>query len=80
MLLSSMNLNAQNDGNRGLFGMGSSSAYESNSRENLMRGDGPNIEGDITNNNFGSPLGSGIAILISAGFGYMVLKKKEDKQ
>ena len=26
------------------------------------------------------PLGSGIAILIGAGLGYLALKKKEDKQ
>lgn len=27
-----------------------------------------------------APLGSGIAILIGAGLGYIALKKKEDKQ
>ena len=43
---------------------------------------------DVTNGNFGeaepeypdAPLGSGIAILIGAGLGYVALKKKEDKQ
>ena len=35
----------------------------------------------ITNDGFGtSPLGSGIAILIGAGLGYVALKKKEDEQ
>ena len=37
----------------------------------------------ISNNNFGSqsPLGTGIAILVGAGLGYVALKKKrEDKQ
>ena len=37
----------------------------------------------IVNNGIGqseSPLGSGIAILIGAGLGYVALKKKEDKQ
>ena len=35
---------------------------------------------DITNADFGeeAPLGSGIAILIGAGLGYVALKKKED--
>ena len=38
----------------------------------------------ITNNGIGqseaAPLGSGIAILIGAGLGYVALKKKEDEQ
>ena len=36
----------------------------------------------ITNDNFedDAPLGSGIAILLVAGLGYVALKKKEDKQ
>jgi LPXTG-motif cell wall-anchored protein len=49
----------------------------------MMRaGDPKPIEGDITNDGFGSnaPLGSGIAILIGAGLGYVALKKKEDEQ
>ena len=38
-------------------------------------------EEGITNDPFGnSPLGSGIAILIGAGLGYVALKKKEDEQ
>ena len=39
-------------------------------------------EDDLTNADFGedAPLGSGIAILIGAGLGYVTLKKKEDKQ
>ena len=51
--------------------------------ESMMRaGDPKPIEGDITNDGFGSnaPLGSGIAILIGAGLGYVALKKKEDEQ
>ena len=39
-----------------------------------------NDEEGITNDDFGAPLGSGIAILIGAGLGYVALKKKEDKQ
>ena len=42
-------------------------------------------EDSFTNGNFeeedpNAPLGSGIAILIGAGLGYVALKKKEDKQ
>ena len=40
----------------------------------------PELELDITNNDFGAPLGGGIAILIGAGLGYVALKKKEDEQ
>ena len=38
------------------------------------------INGGIQNDDFGAPLGSGIAIRIGAGLGYVALKKKEDKQ
>jgi len=40
------------------------------------------ITGGIQNDNFleVSPLGSGIAILLVAGLGYVALKKKEDEQ
>jgi hypothetical protein len=38
-----------------------------------------NIGDGISNDGFGTtPLGSGIAILIGAGLGYVALKKKED--
>ena len=49
----------------------------------LLRGDysiNDNTDGGITNDGFGAPLGSGIAILIGAGLGYVALKKKEDEQ
>lgn len=52
----------------------------------LLRGSGDrgtiNDGGSFTNGDFGepeAPLGSGIAILIGAGLGYVALKKKEDK-
>ena len=38
------------------------------------------ITGGIQNDNFQSPLGSGLVILLGAGLGYVALKKKEDKQ
>jgi len=51
----------------------------------LLRGstrETPNASGSFTNGNFGesdpAPLGSGIAILMGLGLGYVALKKKED--
>ena len=67
-------------GNGGLF---SSSDVFWNSRFGINLN--PQV---LSNGNFGepepeypdAPLGSGIAILIGAGLGYVALKKKEDKQ
>ena len=77
MTLTATNLNAQ-DG--GLFerGMTSDNAEYSNSR-GLVNINSSTSTG-ITNDDFGAPLGSGIAILIGAGLGYVALKKKEDEQ
>ena len=76
MTLTANTLNAQ-DG--GLFGFGKSSADYDYSSRGLINFD---IEtgGGITKDGFGAPLGSGIAILIGAGLGYVALKKKEDQQ
>ena len=78
MTLTANNLNAQQDG--GLFerGMTSDNAEYSNSR-GLVNINSSTSTG-ITNDDFGAPLGSGIAILIGAGLGYVALKKKEDQQ
>lgn len=81
MTLTANNLNAQNGG--GLFGRGETSSDHaiSSSEESLMRLDPTPITGSgIQNDDFGTPLGSGIAILIGAGLGYVALKKKEDQQ
>ena len=86
MTLTANNLNAQNDGSRSMFGRGASPADNQygNSKESLLRQGEPTIinGGGITNDGFGinAPLGSGIAILIGAGLGYVALKKKEDEQ
>lgn len=84
MTLTANNLNAQIDGSRGMFGRGASPADNQygNSKESLLRqGEPTSINGgDITNDGFGAPVGSGIAILIGAGLGYVALKKKEDEQ
>lgn len=80
LTLTANNLNAQNDGSRGLFGMGGSSAdLEYSGTRGLMNID-DNTGNGIQNDDFGAPLGSGIAILIGAGLGYVALKKKEDEQ
>ena len=43
-------------------------------------GNGISVGGSMTNDSFGAPIGSGLAILIGAGLGYVALKKKEDQQ
>jgi len=64
---------------------------ESGAGVSLLRGNytiNESTNGGFTNGGFGelepeypeAPLGSGIAILIGAGLGYVALKKKEDKQ
>ena len=80
LTLTANNLNAQN---RGLFGLGKSSAdYDySGNRDGLLGSGESSITSGFTNDDFEpAPIGSGIAILIGAGLGYMALKKKEDQQ
>ena len=80
-LMAPATMNAQI--NRGLLQNPYKDHDNSRRNESMMRaGDPKPIEGDITNDGFGSnaPLGSGIAILIGAGLGYVALKKKEDEQ
>ena len=77
MTLSANNLNAQNGD--GLFSRGmtaDNAEYNSRGMMNLES----NTESGITNADFGeeAPLGSGIAIMLAAGLGYVALKKKED--
>ena len=91
MTLTANNLNAQNGG--GLFGLGPTSENAGSYQEEslLRKGTNPNANvnhdgsdpTEITINGIGqsnAPLGSGIAILIGAGLGYVALKKKEDWQ
>ena len=79
LTLTANNLNAQN---RGLFGLGKSSAdYDYSGNRDGLLGSSGTITSGITNDDFEpAPIGSGIAILIGAGLGYMAIKKKEDKQ
>lgn len=92
MTLTANNLNAQNGG--GLFGLGpSSESTGSYQEESLLRGRPKKTYADINGDNSeptginingigqsNAPLGSGIVILMSAGLGYVALKKKEDEQ
>ena len=89
MALTANNMNAQNDGRRGLLGRGDSSESLELVGKPLFQIDGErngaindNITVGITNGDFGEevPLGGGIAIMLVAGLGYVALKKKEDKQ
>ena len=84
LMLTADNLSAQD---RGLFNMGKSSTDSkySGNKGGLLRGDvtinDNDDEGGITNYGVGEPVpvGSGIAILLTAGMGYVAFKKKEDE-
>ena len=81
MMLLPTNLNAQYDGSRGLFVRGETADNVAYSTRDGLLNINSNTDGGISNDDFNeTPLGSGIAILIGAGLGYMALKKKEDKQ
>ena len=62
----------------GMLGKGGSGSYSEYDRED----GGLTLGGSFSNGNFGetdpAPLGSGIAILMGLGLGYVALKKKED--
>lgn len=80
-LMAPATMNAQI--NRGLL----ENPYKDNSNKNhgMMNPQGDRRGGmgiDVNTQDFGqpAPLGSGIAILIGAGLGYVALKKKEDEQ
>ena len=84
-LMAPATMNAQI--NRGLL----ENPYKDNSNKNhgMMNSQGSRgVDGsglEVLKQNFGqdapsAPLGSGIAILIGAGLGYVALKKKEDEQ
>ena len=74
MLVTSIDLNAQNESSRGLFGLGKSSAdYDYSGNR-----DGGVTIGGMQNDN-PAPLGGGLLIMLGAGVGYVALKKnKED--
>ncbi len=71
---------------RSLFGKeNSANNYDNSSRESLLRG-GTDSEGftlggaQNENPTTDAPLGSGIVILMAAGAGYALLKRKEEQQ
>ena len=81
MMMPTTNLNAQI--NHGLL----QNPYKSqdDSRRGALNQTRDNKSCSLTNADFGesdpnAPLGSGIAILLGAGLGYVALRKKEDKQ
>ena len=80
LTLTANNLNAQD---RGLFGLGKSSAdYDYNYNSRGMINISGNSEEGISNYGIGEevPVGSGLVILLGASLGYVALKKKEDEQ
>ena len=82
LVLSANTLSAQG----GLFKRGAVAeengyGYSGHSQNDLLGRSG-GTEGIINNQTFGQdvPLGSGAVILLSAGIGYALLKRKEDEQ
>ena len=78
LVLLPLHMNAQYDENRfGLQEWGQTSLLgKQGTGGTREQGEGFSI----TNDDFGASLGSGIAILLGAGLGYVALKKKEDEQ
>ena len=75
MLVTSNDLNAQNESSRGLFGLGKSSTdYDYNGNR---VGEGGVTIGGMQNEN-PAPLGGGLLIMLGAGVGYVALKKKKE--
>lgn len=80
LMLAPIFSNAQN---RGLFGYGNYDKSYDNSYGETNRGVlniSESGETGIVNQTFGEPvpLGSGVAVMLIAGAGYVLLKKKED--
>ena len=75
MLVTSNDLNAQNESSRGLFGLGKSSADYDYSGNRV--GEGGVTIGGMQNEN-PAPLGGGLLIMLGAGVGYVALKKKKE--
>lgn len=81
-MLTATQLNAQYGG--GMFARGGNADNADN--VSLMNRNGSNINngvdlgGAMTENPTEAPVGGGIAILVAAGAGYALLKRKEDKQ
>ena len=82
-MLTATQMNAQNKGG-GLFARGGNADNADN--VSLMNRNGSNINngvglgGAMTENPTEAPVGGGIAILVVAGVGYTLLKRKEDMQ
>lgn len=82
LMLTATQLNAQHGG--GMFARGGNADNADN--VSLMNRNGSNINngvglgGAMTENPTEAPVGGGIAILVVAGVGYTLLKRKEDMQ
>ena len=76
LTLTATQMNAQNKG--GLFGRGDLPEYSN--RDGAGTENGVGLGGAMTENPTEAPVGGGIAILVVAGVGYTLLKRKEDMQ
>ena len=70
-LLVPATMNAQSDGSRGIFDRGFEATESTRDGETSFT---------VNTQDFESPLGSGIVILLAAGAGYAALKRKEERQ
>lgn len=78
MTLTANNLNAQNDGNRGLFGRGGEIEYSNRESGSGMEWTGGGmVAQDPTEQ---APLGSGLMLLMAASAGYAIVKSKSGKE
>lgn len=80
---------AQCEKEGGLFGTANTPASNGGFGDGLLRKNSKSTpaslnDGGLSNGDFGeepnAPLGSGIAVLMGLGLGYVALKKKEDEQ
>ncbi len=84
---------AQQGGKGGVFGRGSDSGHGNEKgttgmlNQSLSTTNGGlndqifgGTNGGFVNEGFGTPIGGGLLILVAAGAGYAILKRKEDKQ
>ena len=78
MTLTANNLSAQNGG--GLFGRGEAEAGNRSNESYTLNNQkfGASTDGfEITNEEFGAPIGGGLGILIAAGLGFAAAKKRK---
>ena len=85
LTLTTTKLSAQSyDGSRGLFDLGPDPVFApQNNNQGMLSNEFAlryTYSWGITNDSFGTPLGSGLAILIGAGAGYAIVRRKRSRK